>query len=122
MTRRLLWTCAVALLTFPIAALADVTGTPTLAVNTMLNLDTGTTGSSGGDLLWTGSSLVPQPGVGVFSFPAAVGAAVYNSLTQASLALFTYSSTPVSPVTNGVVACKTKSGNYAKILVTSVTA
>ena len=40
---------AVLVFTFPIAALADVTGTPTLSVNTNLSLDTGTTASSGGD-------------------------------------------------------------------------
>ena len=47
-------------LALPIAALADVTGTPTLAANTALNLDTGATASSGGDILWSGSSMTPQ--------------------------------------------------------------
>ena len=37
--------------------LADVSGTPTLSAASTLNLDTGTTGTSGGDILWTGSGI-----------------------------------------------------------------
>ena len=121
MTRRRLLTCAVAMFTLPVAALADVSGTPTLAVNTMLNLDTGATASSGGDLLWNGTSLAPQSGATVFSL-GAVGKPTYDSLTQATLSVFPFSSASISPATNTVVVCKTKSGNFAKILVTSVTA
>ncbi|HWB83498.1 MAG TPA: hypothetical protein VG675_05130 [Bryobacteraceae bacterium] len=61
--RPTLWPAiAIAILTcvYPIAAVADVSGTTTLQANTALNLDTGTTGSSGGDLLWNGSTLAPQ--------------------------------------------------------------
>ena len=41
-------------------AFADVSGTANLTANQTLNLDTGSTGSSGGDLLWNGSTLAPQ--------------------------------------------------------------
>src|ERR1022692_2068616 len=120
MTRRRLWTSTVVLFTFPMLGLADVSGTPTLTVGTMLNLDTGATGSSGGDILWSGTAIVPQTGAGVFSL-GAVGAPTYNSLTQATLAVFPFANTTISPVTNSVVVCKTKTGNYAKMLVTTVT-
>ena len=119
MTRRRLWPAAVTILTFPILALADVSGTPTLTVGTMLNLDTGATASSGGDLLWSGTALVPQTGANVFSL-GAVGKPTYDSLTQATLAVFPFANTPITAVTNGVIACKTRSGNYAKILITTV--
>src|ERR1017187_9500845 len=119
MTRRRLWLAAVTILTFPILALADVSGTPTLTVGTMLNLDTGATASSGGDLLWSGTALGPQTGGNVFSL-GAVGKPTYDSLTQATLAVFPFANTPITAVTNGVIACKTRSGNYAKILITTV--
>jgi uncharacterized protein (TIGR03437 family) len=85
----------------------------------MLNLDTGATASSGGDLLWSGTALVPQTGANVFSL-GAVGKPTYDSLTQATLAVFPFANTPITAVTNGVIACKTRSGNYAKILITTV--
>jgi hypothetical protein len=44
----------------PTVALADLTRTTTLQANTTLNLETGATGSSGGDLLWDGTTLIPQ--------------------------------------------------------------
>ena len=50
---------AVAVLTVPMAALADLSQT-TLQPNSSLNLDTGAVAGSGGDLLWNGSTLVPQ--------------------------------------------------------------
>ena len=45
---------------FPVAALADLNQTTTLQANTRLNLDTGATPTSGGDLLWNGLTITPQ--------------------------------------------------------------
>ncbi len=44
-------------LTFPVAALADVTGTPTLSSGSNLNLDTGAIVTSGGDISWNGTAI-----------------------------------------------------------------
>jgi len=45
---------------FSIAALADLDQTTTLQANSRLNLYTGATPSSGGDLLWNGVTITPQ--------------------------------------------------------------
>lgn len=122
--RKLVWTCVVAMFGIPMAGLADVSGTPTLPVGTMLNLDTGATGSSGGDLLWTGTSLVPQPGVGTFAIPGG-GAQVYSALTQALVTGLPVSNSPIALAAltpNAVFAFKTKSGNVGKMLVVSAAA
>src|SRR5215469_1256824 len=68
-------------------ASADVNGTKTLTATTALNLDTGNTSASGGDLLWNGSILTPQGTAGVFNFltSGSVGTALFNSLVQTSL-------------------------------------
>jgi hypothetical protein len=47
-------------LALPSAALADLNSTVTLQANTTLNLDTGATAASGGDILWNGSTITPQ--------------------------------------------------------------
>lgn len=47
-------------LVFPLAALADLNQTTTLQANSRLNLDTGATPASGGDLLWNGLTITPQ--------------------------------------------------------------
>src|ERR1700724_697434 len=51
---------AILLLTFPMAALADLNETTILQTNSALNLDTGAVAASGGDILWNGSTLAPQ--------------------------------------------------------------
>ena len=79
---------AVLVFAFPVAALANVTGTPTLATGSTLNLDTGATGTSGGDLSWNGTALTPQgsaTAVDIASTPLAgayTGQSGYNSLVS----------------------------------------
>ena len=52
---------AILALALPICLLAEASGTAALtAAMGTLNLDSGTTGTSGGDLLWNGSTLTPQ--------------------------------------------------------------
>ncbi|MBZ5608222.1 MAG: hypothetical protein LAP38_08195 [Acidobacteriia bacterium] len=108
----------------PIAALADISGTLTLASNARANLDTGATVSSGGDLLWSGTSLTPQANATAFNVPGGGGQSLYDSLTQSILAQFSAlgNSQPIPgsalPV-DAVVGVKTNGGNYAKLLVTA---
>jgi uncharacterized protein (TIGR03437 family) len=47
-------------LALPSVALADLSATTTLQANTALNLVTGATAASGGDILWNGSTITPQ--------------------------------------------------------------
>ena len=113
----------IVLLAFAVpAAWADVTGTPTLAANTALNLETGATSASGGDLLWTGSNMTPQGSAGVFNL-GALGAQAFGFLTQSTLQVLAYSSSPIPAATlsvGDVFAAKTNGGHYAAVLVTAV--
>src|ERR1035437_6618873 len=81
--RNLLHITAAAALAFalPIAALADINSTATLTANMALNLDAGATGSSGGDILWTGSSITFQGNASGFNF----GPGGFDTYTQSIL-------------------------------------
>src|ERR1039458_9386646 len=108
-------------LTLPMAALADVTGTPTLAAGTALSLDTGATSSSGGDILWSGTSMTPQSSAGAYNL-GNLGLATYSTLPQSTFASLPYSKSaiPASSLAVGdVFAVKTNGGNYAKLIVTA---
>ena len=116
-------TIAILILTLPVAALADLSGTKTLSANTALSLDTGATSSSGGDLLWSGTSLIPQGSATAVNVGAA-GAAAFAVLTQSTLSVFPgYSAAAIAASTlviNDVFAVKTNGGHYAAVLVTAV--
>ncbi|MGH9353783.1 MAG: hypothetical protein ACRD2G_16745, partial [Terriglobia bacterium] len=105
---------------FPIAAVADVSGTPTLTTNTALNLDTGATASSGGDILWDGSSLIPQGKATAAVLPA-LG---FNGYSPGNLDPFKVLSSkaaiPSSKLAVGaLLGVYTNGGNAAKLLVTA---
>jgi uncharacterized protein (TIGR03437 family) len=108
-------------------ASADVSGTKTLTATTALNLDTGNTAASGGDLLWNGSILTPQSKAGIFNFltSGSVGSSLFANLVQGSLSavsLTLYTSNGLggaSLAVGAVFAVHTNGGNYAKVLVTS---
>ena len=112
---------------FCAVANADISGTKTLTAATALNLDTGNTAASGGDLLWNGSILTPQGTAGIFNFltSGSVGPALFANLTQSTLSavsLAFYSSPGLggaSLAVGAVFAVHTNGGNYAKVLVTS---
>jgi uncharacterized protein (TIGR03437 family) len=113
-----------AALIFPLLGLADVSGTPTIAAGAQFSLDSGATITSG-DFLFNGTAVVPQSGAGAFSSPALTGSATYDSVTTAILSALPYSSASISGLSSSpgtLIAFKTKGGNYAKILVTSVSA
>jgi uncharacterized protein (TIGR03437 family) len=125
---------AVLALTFPVAALADVTGTVTLNANTTLSLDTGATGSTG-DITWTGTAitvagsakdvdLASTPVGGQFSGPS--GFAEVVQLGQASAASYAaafgsfLATSSITPKVNDILVVKTNGGNYAAVLVTAI--
>jgi uncharacterized protein (TIGR03437 family) len=119
---------AIAVLAFavPIAALADISGTVTLAANTALNLDTGTTASSGGDILWTGTGITFQGSAkgGSLAALGLSGSAGFTTVTQSILQeLASFSSTSpilVSALPVGtIVGVSTNGGNSSKLLVTA---
>ena len=108
---------------FPSAALADISGTPTLASNTALNLDTGLTAASGGDLLWNGTTLAPQ-GKAKAALYGNYGASVYAVISATGLSSFSViaSSSPVAAknlVAGEIIIVFTNGGNTAKMLVTA---
>jgi uncharacterized protein (TIGR03437 family) len=121
---RVVIAAATVALAFPVLSLADVTGTTTLAANTRLNLDTGSTVASGGDLLWNGSTLTPQGSATAGVLPGLTGSAAYGGLTSGQLAIFAVllSSAAISggsAPSGAILVVHTNGGNYAKLLVTS---
>lgn len=121
----LVLSCAVVLL--PAVVWADVNGTPTLAPNTTLNLDTGATGAAG-DITWTGTAINVQPGATMVTVPCPTSCSTfYDLITQQLLTttipvLPTVQTVAVPAPSQGVlVGVKTRGGNYAKLLVTGGT-
>src|SRR5579863_978485 len=129
MRRLLNTTITILVLAFPVAALANLTGTPTLSSGQILNLDTGTVVASGGDILWNGSTITPQgsaTAISATSFGLS-GASEFNSLVSAGptaltgfTSLLTSAPIPASSlIVGGIFAVKTNGGNIAGVLVTA---
>src|SRR5262245_33943044 len=102
---------------FPAAVRADLNQTVTLQTNTSLNLETGATASSGGDILWNGSTITPQgnaTAVAIGDIPFSVaGLSVLTNLPG-------YSRSPIAASdlrVNNVFAVHTNANRYAKVLV-----
>src|SRR6185295_9425165 len=105
---------------FPVAALADLNQTTTLQANTRLNLDTGATPTSGGDLLWNGLTITPQGSAKA----ANMFVGTLNGLTKAQFDVFKVlaSSAPIPAstlVVGDVFAVFTNGGNTAGVRVTA---
>ena len=114
---------AVLSLACALTAWADISGKQTLSSNTAFNLDTGATASSGGDVLWNGSTLTPQGSATGLLAPGLSGQTAFAGLSQQTLQAFSilYSSSPISGLAvDSILAVKTNGGNYAKLLVTAV--
>jgi uncharacterized protein (TIGR03437 family) len=110
-------------LAFSIAARADISGTQTLASSTALNLDTGTTAASGGDLLWNGTTLVPQGKARAASI-GNLGAGAFEFFDKQGLSNFSIlaTSNPVNAnllVVGEILAVFTNGNNVAAVLVTA---
>jgi uncharacterized protein (TIGR03437 family) len=113
---------AVLALALPIGALADITNqNATLSAGQTLNLDTGAVGTSGGDLMWDGTSLNPQGSAVAFDLPMG-GQSLYNLFSQSvlsqNLSIMTGSS--ITPSVTDVIQAHSNGGNFAKILVTAI--
>jgi len=88
-----------------------------------LNFDTGATGTSGGDLLWNGSTLTPEGRATAAIIIGFGGDADYAALDAGMLQSFSgYFSTRPFPVSTpgSIVGVRTNGGNYAKALVTGL--
>jgi uncharacterized protein (TIGR03437 family) len=134
--RRLLndTTIGILALILPIAALANVTGTPTLSSGQTLSLDTGTVGSSGGDILFTGSSITFQgsaTGLNVTSLSGLSGSSGLSTVTTAisgntsvlSELSAEFSAAPISGSAlsaTTIIGVHTNGGNYSAVLIQSV--
>jgi uncharacterized protein (TIGR03437 family) len=115
---------AVLFLVFPILATADLSKTVTLQTNSTLNLDTGATASSGGDLLWNASGITPQGKARAVNIGGG-GPTLYNGYDESALkGLLVIASQAVIPtralVANDFFVALTNGGNVAKVLVTAV--
>jgi uncharacterized protein (TIGR03437 family) len=125
---------AVLVFTFPVAA-ATVTGTQTLNSGQTLSLDTGTTGTSGGDLSWNGTALSLQGSATAADLANTVlsgqfsGQSGYSTLvSEGSTLISTYAgllssyltASAITPNVNDILIVKTNGGNYAAVLVTAV--
>jgi uncharacterized protein (TIGR03437 family) len=111
----------------PMAAFGDISGTVTVNANQYLNLETGATSSSSGDLLWTGTVLKPQGkaiALDVTQIISSVsGSTGYAEVNAAELQAYAFagSSGQISGVAaNDIIGVEDSSGNYAKLLVTAV--
>jgi uncharacterized protein (TIGR03437 family) len=112
---------AVLAFAFPVAVLADINQTTTLQSNTALNLDTGATAASGGDILWNGSTIAPQ------GKARAINIGAFGSLNGLTKAYFdglkiVASSAPIAAnllVVGDVFGVFTNGGNTAGVLVTA---
>ncbi|HWZ32806.1 MAG TPA: hypothetical protein VNX18_15800 [Bryobacteraceae bacterium] len=119
---------AILALGIPLAALADITGTPTLSAGSSFNFDTGTT-TSPGDITFTGTSITFQGSAKGGVLPGFTGATNYAIVTQMLLQtlanLASSSPIPASSLTAGtsngsIIALQTNGGNGAKLLVTAI--
>lgn len=125
---------AAIVLTFPMAALAD--NTVTLASGSGVNLATNATGSSGGDILWNGTTLTFQrsaTGVDLASTPIGTefnGQMGYSQLVQEATSLpfaefgaefgMYLTTTPITPAVNDILVVSPNSGGYSAVLVNSI--
>ena len=107
----------------PIVALADLNQTTTLPANTALNLDTGATAASGGDILWDGSTITPQGKARAYNV-GNLGATVFGLDGESSFVNFSILATaaaiPASQLVVGdIFAVFTNGNNVAGVLVTA---
>ena len=105
----------------PIAIWADLSENTILQSGLALNLDTGAVASSGGDILWNGSTLAPQGSATVYNLGNA-GATNFNGLPQSYWVTFAPAgkSTPIAAnllVAGDAFVANTSSGKVAKVLV-----
>ena len=121
MTRTKLF--AALMLAFPFAALADLNEATILQANMALDLETGAVASTGGDILWNGTTVAPQ-GSGKASNLGKIGQVQFGFLTQSYCAGVAASGKTAAIAANLLVpgdafVVLTNSGKTTKVLVTS---
>lgn len=100
----------------PIAAQTNITGTVTLASGHHLDLDTGATSVTGGDLLWLQTGQLNPVGNALIAYLAgAVTASNFSSVTLAQLMGYTYNT---DSALGPAFAVHTNGGNYSAVLIT----
>src|ERR1700722_6315242 len=106
--------------TIPVAALADVTGTPTLAANSTLNLSTGAVVTTGGDILWDGSNINFVGSATGVDLPGS--SALYGGLNKGTISAFAGGllATPITPANGDLIIVQANGGSFSKIDVTSI--
>jgi uncharacterized protein (TIGR03437 family) len=119
-------------LILPIAALANISGTPTLSSGQTLSLDTGTVGTSGGDILLGSSGLTLQGTATGFSGASFgfSGMSTYNTLVTGGASTVSsfgslLSSAPIpnsSLTVDSIFVVKTNGGNFSVLIVTASSA
>ena len=120
---------ATLILLLPAALSANVTGT-NVTVNSgqTVNLESssGSVGSGGGDILFTGTGISFQTSAKGIAIPGQSGASTFNSLVSIGASGFSafssaFSSSSITPLTNGeIIAYKTNAGNTGALLINSV--
>jgi uncharacterized protein (TIGR03437 family) len=121
--KRLGW-AALAFAAFPISAFADLSDTKTLTATQSLNLETGAIATTGGDILWSGTSITPQGTAKAGVVPGITGVSGFALLDQATLqalvSLGSSSAIPSSSLPVGtIVGVATNATHVAKLLVTA---
>jgi len=116
----------VTILTLPVAARADLTGTVTLAAGTAFSFDTGNTSSSGGDILFSATGIAFQSSAKGLNL-GNLGSTDYNSITQTvvqgiALGESSTSIPAASLVVGDIFVVTSNGGNTAKALVTASSA
>ncbi len=122
--KRLTIVSLVAAIALPFAALADLNSTAVLSVGGTLSLATGTIGTSGGDIQFTGTTLTFQ-GSAEGANLGSLGSSGFNAITpdgvQDTAPLESTSAIPSTDLVAGdVFAVETNGGNGAKVLIIAV--
>ncbi|MEO8098475.1 MAG: hypothetical protein ABI811_12300 [Acidobacteriota bacterium] len=102
---------------FPSAAWANLDQTTILQSNTTLNRDTGATGTSGGDILWNGSTIAPQGNATAVFLYSDVEASLVTFITSIQISLTPgYSKTSISNLSVGdLFAVHTNGNHYSRV-------
>jgi len=112
---------------FPATVLADLNQTTTLSTSspTNLNLDTGATASSGGDIQFSSSGITPQGNATAVNAFILATVAKLNSLTELEMSFFPgYAKTEIPSSilqVNDMFYVRTNGSNYSALLVTATT-
>jgi len=122
--RRANYCCASVCLAIALStgARADQSGNITVAPNKFLNLDTGAVSSTGGDILWNGTSITPQGRAGLFNL-GKYGSRAFKFIPAHRASAASYSATPIPAgtlVAGDIFGVHTNGGNFAKVIVTAM--